>query len=155
MYPRYWTVISTIQCNDFRLETNEYLSEHFDSILIWIQWVSYRMKAAHHEPTTFCSLWWRISLSIRVQTALNHVLFVNGPFCRHGSHFDFYCFKRHYDMLYLGCQRNFFFKIGENAQRFQINTRGQKKNPLIARPQNLISMSSNWDRICTCSLIGH
>ena len=154
MYPRYWTVISTIQCNDFRLETNEYLSEHFDSILIWIQWVSYSMKAAHHEPTTFCSLWWRISLSIRVQTALNHVLFVNGPFWRHGSHFDFYCFKRHYGMLYLGCQRNFFSRSQRTLSDSKPTVEDKKKFSGRTTP-DLISMSSNWDRICTCSLIGH
>lgn len=47
------------------------------------------------------------------------------------------------DDSYPGCQRNFFFKVGENTQRFQINSRGQKRNPLVARPQNLISMRRN------------
>ena len=39
----------------------------------------------------------------------------------------------------------FSLKVGENAQRFQM--------PLVAQPQNLIFMSSNWDRICLGLLI--
>ena len=27
------------------------------------------------------------------------ILIFNRPFCRYGSHFDFYCFERHYGML--------------------------------------------------------
>ena len=136
MYPRYWTVISTIQCNDFRLETNKYLTEHFDVILIWIQWVSYSMKAAHRESTTFCSLWWRISLSIREQTTLNHVLFVIGPFCRHGSHFDLYCFKIHYGLLYRECRGKFLlFSRSERTLSDSKSTVEDKKKILWAHDQ--------------------
>ena len=35
---------------------------------------------------------------------------------------------------------DFFFKVGENAQEFQIKGRGRKIIPLVARPQNLIFM---------------
>ena len=54
------------------------------------------------------------------------------------------------DDSYPGCQRNFFFKVGENTQRFQINGRGHTIDYFASLH---VSMSSSNASSCIILLV--